>query len=199
MSEVFIANLALGRIGHTQKIAALSEQSIQAELCRDLYPHCRDRVMEDFAWPFATRHAQLQDIGNPPTNWGYRYGYPSDCLKSRYIVIPEVRNPYAAQRIPFAVIEDTDQGGSYKAIVTDQESAELCYTGAVTDPSRFSASFKSAVAWLLASELVVPLAKDSKFANNALNQYAIALADAAALSIEGREDQPVSEFLRVRD
>lgn len=195
-SVVQICNLALSRIGQSQVIDALNEQSLAAELCSLHYEAARDAVLRDFDWPFAEARVYLADIGNPPLNWRYRYRYPFDCIKARRITIPGNKNPTADQRIPFDVIHAA--GG--RAIVTDQEQAELAYTVKVIDTTYFDPLFVSALAWRLASELAIGLQVRPENFNAAQEQYLFALGQAQAVSLAEAQQGPLpdSEFMTAR-
>jgi hypothetical protein len=196
-SEVLICNLALFRVGHTQRIDALTEASVPAELCKELFPVCRDRLLECFPWAFAKKRAVLASVGDEPTNWLFQYQYPSDCLKVRAIVIEGQRVPTPANKIPYEVQQNTVNEGL--AICTDQELAEIIYTVRVTNPRLFTPGFVDALAWCMATELISPLARDPKFITLAANMYPLALAKAQALDMsENQEDYPTSEFINVR-
>jgi len=196
-SDVSICNLALFRIGHSQRINSLNEASVAAELCKVIYPIVRDQVLESFDWSFARKRVALASVGDEPTNWDYQYQYPSDCLKARAIVYEGLRAPTATNRIPFEVTANTVNEG--KAICCDLEDAELIYTAYVTSTALFTPAVCSAIAWGIALELVSPLAKDAKFSTLAANQYPIALQKAQALDANERQtDYPTSELINVR-
>ena len=152
-SVVAICNMAIGRIGQSNFIDALSEASLQANVCNIFYETCRDMALVDGHWNFATGRVVLADLGTPPTNWLYRYGLPTDCLSARYLVVPGLRTPLVKDRIPFDVAEENDA----RVLYTDQEEAELVYIKRQENPNLFSPQFNSALAWLLASNIAMPL------------------------------------------
>ena len=65
-SEVSICNMALFRIGHSQRIDSLSEASIAAELCKHIYPTIRDVLLESWDWTFARKRVALASVGDSP-------------------------------------------------------------------------------------------------------------------------------------
>lgn len=196
-SEVKICNMAIGRVGASVFIDALSEASQEANVCSIFYESCRDRVLADGLWDFATSRAVLADLGTPPTNWQYRYALPSDFLASQYLVIEGTRTPLAKSRIPFKLAEEND----VRVLYTDQADAELVYTRRITNPNLFSPQFESALAWLLASEIAMPLSAAPNLGGNAFKMYLAAISQAQAASLnEGREDiEPDSEFISGRN
>lgn len=195
-SVVGICNIALTRIGQSDPIVSLTEQSKAAELCSLHYDACRDEVLRDFDWPFAEARVFLAAIGTPPTNWAYRYRYPNDCIKARRLSIPGNENPTADQRIPFQVIHAN--GG--KAIITNQPQAELVYTVKVEDTTYFDPLFVSALGWRLAAELAIGLQVRPENFRAADQQYQFAIGKAQAVALAEGQGIPLpeSEFITVR-
>lgn len=191
-SVVQICNIALTRIGQSKLIDSLAERSVAAEMCTLHYEACRDEVLRDFDWPFAEARVALAGIGQPPSNWTFRYRLPDNCLKARSIAVPGTDYPTSEQRIPFKVVYAS--GG--KAVVTNQEAAELIYTVKVEDSSYFDPLFVSALAWRLAAELAMPLtAKPDNYAA-AMRNYKLAVSPAQAVSFNEGQGEPehISEF-----
>ncbi|MFN6798793.1 hypothetical protein ACK4QH_23255, partial [Proteus mirabilis] len=69
-------------------INSMTEASKEAVQCNLHYAQCRDSVLADFPWNFATKKVALANTNNPPPNWAYAYRYPNDCLKAIGIVEP---------------------------------------------------------------------------------------------------------------
>lgn len=195
-SVISICNMALARIGVSSFISALNEPSNEARACNLFYEQMRDYALRDFSWNFANKRVALADAGTPPTNWAFKYGYPSDCLKARAIVVPGMAVPRNDQRIPYELGYDNGQ----RVIYTNQEQAELQYTVRVEDPIVFDPMFASALAYLLASEIAMPLSVQPAIAKQARDAYALVSSSAAASSLsEGTEaPAPDSEFISIR-
>jgi hypothetical protein len=212
VSDVSICNMALAHCGVTMLIADLSENSNQAELCKLFYEAMRDKVLQAIPWPFARKYAPLQDLGSPPANWGYRYLYPTDCLKFWNIVnngyLPFYPGFYPGYfpydgicipiRVPFQVGLAID--ASSRVIYSNVPSAQAEYTVQVTDPTLFPASFVNALAWALAAELAIPLTTDIQRAQLAQTKYLSSLLEAGADLLNENEDGPApdSDFIRCR-
>lgn len=196
MTDVEICNLALGRIGVTTYIASMDETSKEGRVARLLYTFVRDRVLEAVNWPFARGEEDLQDIGSPPNGWAYRYRTPNDCIKARQIVYESARTPVAD--IPFNIIED--QANSSTAIATDISPATLIYTKRITATALFTQGFVNSFAWALAAEMVLPMAADIKLAVSCNNAYTQSLREAAALALNGQQEdpRPVDSYVSVR-
>jgi hypothetical protein len=195
-SEVAICNLALGRIGISIFISSLTEVSNEARVCSVFYEPCRDMVLQDFPWNFASKHSALANLGTPPTNWLFRYQLPSDCLEARYIVLPGNRQPRSGQRIAYEVSVEND----VKVLYTDQENAELVYTTRVTNPNLFSPLFVMALGWLIGAEAAMPLTAAPRLGDAARRNYALAISAAGSASLREQEagPEPDSEFITAR-
>lgn len=196
-TAVTICNIALARIGVSTFITSLSEASNEARNCSLFYEQVRDYVLRDFDWNFAEKRVALADAGTPPSEWAYKYSYPSDCIRARYIATPGLRNPRNDQRVEFKIAND----GGRKVIYTNMPNAELVYTYRVEDPTLFDPMFSSAVSYKLASEIAMPLSVKTDVANAALKAYKaeVEVAAAHAMSESQEGPEPVSELITVRD
>lgn len=185
-SEVEICNLAIGRTGQSIFINSLTEASQAANVCNVFFKPTRDAVLSAFPWNFATARATLADLGTPPTNWAYRYALPADCLTVRHLVVDGIREPLAHERIAFEIAEE----GDVRVLYTDCANAELVYTRRITNPNLFSPTFVSALGWLLASEIALPLTSAPGVADRALRMYVTVLGTAQALALNERQGDP---------
>lgn len=194
-----ICNMALGHIGVISRIQDVeNENSAEAAACRLYYDQCLDLLLEMRPWACAERQAALQDIGDPPDEWGYRYMYPNTCKLAVKIVNPSLRNAGRGYKIKFKVVSaDPDYG---RAILTDQEEAILLYNHAIDDPALFDATFIQAFTLFLAQHIAMPLRVDPKITQYVAGQAAIWINDAAAKSMGESEpdDHPESEFQTAR-
>jgi hypothetical protein len=193
---VQICNMALMRIGVSSLISSLSEASNEARACNVFYEQMRDYALRDYPWNFATKRVVLADAGTPPDNWGFKYTYPSDCLRTKHIITKGLRTPRNDQRIPFEIGNE----GGQRVIYTNQDEAELMYTARVEDPTLFDPMFTSALAYLLASEIAMPLSVQPKVADQARSAYNMVASSAAAASMNEGTEPPVpeSELISIR-
>lgn len=205
-SIVEICNIALARIGITMAITSLDERSKEAIQCKLFYEMVRDKVLGDAPWPFAHRTVLLQLTGEAPQRWAYSYQYPADCLRLNdvYPTLPTGMPPDVFRewskinRVPYELAAgDSDN----QVIVTDQVDAVADYVIRVENTLRYDAAFSSALAWALAVELAVPLAKGIDYSRNALAQYTKEINEALAknLNEEGApEKDPESSYVQAR-
>jgi hypothetical protein len=180
-SVVAIANMALSRIGNSQRINALDEASIQAEQCALFYETSRDMVLRDYPWGFATSFASLAQLAiSDDPSYGYTYALPSDCLKVRGIVNPVFQDGYwpacvdriEIPRTAFRII-------SGNRLATSANPVTIEYTAKVDSPEVFDPMFVSALAWRLAAQIAPAIAKDAGAAQMCEQMYRSEIVSAA--------------------
>lgn len=173
-SQVDIGNLALSHFGQDANISDFDEQSFEAELCRRFYPIARDELLEEYDWTFARTRAQLALLTNDRTDFLFKYARPANCLKERLL-------------LAYGYTSDIDDNAVYQregdALYSDAELATLVYTFNLTDTTKFSPMFVTAVSFLLASYIVGPITKDpSGAAGNVLRKKAMQMGGEAVVS-----------------
>lgn len=180
MSITSICNRALSKAGARSTITSLDEASAEAVACSIHYDPDRQTLLRAAHWNFARYQLSLALLGSAldtpvsaPTPWAYKYAYPSDCLKLRFIlwqptdtpnsIAPDVGQPYAGYlranpNNRFVVASDIDADSNpVKVILTNVPNAIGVYTKDLTDPDMFDPSFTTALVNLLASDLIMPL------------------------------------------
>lgn len=205
-SVVDIANMALSRIGNSQRINSLDEASLQAEQCNLFYEQARDFVLRDYPWGFATAFVELAQVTvNPDPRFLYAYAQPQDCLKIRGIVnqafsgadiwcwdhMPRI------PRVEYRVIHGQNQ----PLIATNASPATLEYTVRIEAPETFDPIFVSALAWKLASQIAPAISRDGNAAQlcEAAYQGEIRQAAAAAMNESAAAPRPESSFITGRE
>lgn len=186
-SKIDVYNLALGHIGTSTTVSDDTERSPERVICARYWETCRDALLsyKDMRWGFATAQEPLSDIGNPPTGWAYRYRYPNDCINALGIVGVTGRTELQETRAPFIVAYEADG----RVILTDAPQAVLSYTKRIDEVERWPAYFVEAMAYRLASMIVMPLKSDAGMRNDliALAEQFAQIAMAASLN-EGEPD-----------
>ena len=185
-SRVDVYNMALGHCGNSSTIASDEERSPERVICARFFDTALDSLLawRSTDWRFAQTSVALADLGNPPTNWQFRYAYPNDCIRAMYLVLPGMRNPPNELRPPFQI----EYGGSARAILSDMPEAELRYIRRITAIERLPAPVINALSLWLAYFIAMPLTKD-----RALKQDLLAEADRAcqeAMAYTLNEQQP---------
>ena len=199
-SATDICNRALARIGNQQFITHLdTEASQQADLCRLFYEQSRDRLLEEFPWPFATRFDTLQLVEEADEQpwadqWDYAYKYPVECLRVRRILT--ANGPRDPDPAPFEV----GQADGVRLIFTNESEAKAEYTLRAKDTAMFDPLFVSALSWLIAFEIALPLSVKNDLRRAAFEGYMVDLNKAAAKwANEGQPPiEPESSIVRAR-
>ena len=170
-SIIDVCNKALSTIGTRSTISALTEGSIESNLCSLWYDCTRQSLLRVHPWSFARRQVPLSLLaaaaGTPenPTGatprpmapWNYEYAWPADCLRVRQIFQPVANGP----AIPFLLSGDLDAAGNnIKVVLTNQSQASLIYTADITNPDIWDSEFEDAVVSGLAAALVAATTGD---------------------------------------
>lgn len=180
-SDVDICNEALSHLGDSATVSSINppEGSAQAEHCARFYPTALASLLELHQWGFANRRAVLAEVANPSTTWAYAYSQPSDVVSLLSILASDAADDYSApnrdsaQEFSTPYTLSPNIGGNYTPqnysteidssggliILTNQVNAVLRYTAMVADPTKFSPTFREALAWMLASKLAGPVLK----------------------------------------
>lgn len=183
-SVVQICNLALSHLG-AAAISSLTEKSAEGIACDLHYETCRDAVLRDYPWNFATKRIAMAPLDDtPPAGWSLVYSLPTDCLLAREIV-----NSLGTDPIKFAI--ESNAGGSARVLLTDESQAVLIYTASVGEVTMFDPLFVEALSWKLASMICMPLTRDRNIMQMAQTMYlnTIALAQRADAN-EGEPETP---------
>ena len=198
-TDVDISNMALGFVGVSQFIAALTEHSQEASVCALYYQPALAATLADFPWPDATKYATLGLVVNnstvsTPYDWLYGYRYPSDCLDVRRIVTRlGRRDPHPP---PYRIGVD-EQG---KLVWTDDAFGVVEYTKSGVDPQFFSPLFAEAVAWRLSIYIAPSLSRVKGIIGVATQMYQamIVKAKVQAANEQQQDIEPESDFIQAR-
>jgi hypothetical protein len=195
-SVVAIWNLALQRIGVTVRVQAEDEGTVEASSCAICWSTVLDAVLEDFPWPFAKRQVALAELSSVTrVGWEHVYALPADFVQAQAILSEETRLSLlpSESRTPFEIVADDAADGKVLCCDIAQTDIDaLEYTARITNPSTYSGSFVSAVAWRMATELALALPKDANKAQVAWKMYQYEIGNAFAAALRGNhEDQPL--------
>lgn len=150
IDQLTLCNMALSKLGDRSNITSVNENSAEAQQCRLWYKMSLAQTLAAFNWSFARARIDLtvDPISDPPLpEWSYRYLYPTNCFRVRYIVNPCGKEadavPYVAEFSPSAT----------RSICTNLAEATIVYTVDMTDvayinlyPPEFINAFTSALA-----------------------------------------------------
>lgn len=160
---VTLCNRALGLLGDRANLTSIDppEGSAQADNCAQFWPMARDEALEAYDWLFASTVAEpAVYVEDTLSGFTYNYALPNDVIAVR-----SLRRANGS----FLYGHDRGSGGPHyelaaradgsPALYTHEPAVAVRYTRRVTDPSRYSPGFQSAVVFLLASMLAGPVIK----------------------------------------
>jgi hypothetical protein len=166
LSRLAIKNMALAEVP-AKRIDAEDERSIEAEACEDNYRPALELLIDTIKPDFATRRVTLAAVTNDRSHeWAYGYALPSD------MIVPVMILPFQASDIagsspdfPVAGIARGFEGRvPYRIaegmIYTNVAEAVLEFISADVSEAVFQPIFARALAFELASRIVMPIKKD---------------------------------------
>jgi hypothetical protein len=173
-SPVTISNLALAHIGATQQVSAIDppDGSVLAGYCARFYPIAR-REMLEYPWRFARRRSTLVLAPDaPPPGWMFAYALPATCLAPKRIVSPQPITvmPWLVDQEDYWLPRfDTGAGAEFEVennlVLTNVPEAVLLHTVDVTDATKYTPAFVSALAQRLGGYLAGVAIKGREGAN----------------------------------
>lgn len=215
LTEIQIANMALARLGNTNALLGQTvsiiptigedEFSIEGQQVATFYGPCRERVLRDYPWAFASKLLELTlrdtDDGTQvwAGRWRYEYAYPTDALLIRAVRFPgEARdNP---KPNPFEISASTSDRVIRTNVAVDEDGGAIGeYTLNITAVSIYSddPKFVSALAWCLAFEIAPGLGADPSKQAAAWQAYISELRSAqrSDANEDARDEQPDESFV----
>lgn len=169
-SEVSISNRAIARVGGNL-ITSLDDASVEASVCKANFADIRDTVLEEHQWSFAIKRYLLPSSpkDNSPSQYSNYFLVPSDVLNViRAGGEPDDRNSNA-----------TNWRREGEFIVADETQLYVKAIVRITDPLKFSPMFSQALMLRLASEIAIPISKNSNLQKSLLGEYGQSVAAAA--------------------
>jgi hypothetical protein len=173
-TEVTVANKALSMIAARGTIAALNETSKEAQTVNLWFDDTRKMLLRCAHWGFARKQLLLTELGNLEDEtslypWGFKYTYPTDCVKLRYLLyVPESGNDaipadslfpasYLGPSRANPFIIGYDVTSTNRVVYTNLEDATGVYTADIEDPNDWDAGFEDAMVAALAAQICLPL------------------------------------------
>lgn len=188
-TAISICNLALGHLGVTEVITALTDDSEEGRACNRHYDQDRKFVLASFPWNFATKFETLSLVSTGEVQ-GFTYAYelPSDLLKARKIF--QASPPLGP--LDFKIVGTQ--------LWTDMEDAILEFTYDLNVENQFSPDFITAFSHKLANSLAMPLTRKMTLAKEQMTAYFGFLSlSAASNAREGLDStEKTDDFLRAR-
>lgn len=154
-SDTAIVNLALQKLGTSERITGLSQDHPLARSANVCYTMLRDRELRANVWGFAKKRVALAPSAVAPiSDFSYAFPLPSDYLRLLSPNVSGVWGTSARNDVDWTI--ESHQGVS--AIVTNDGSIlKIVYIARIVDPTQFDVMFDEAfackIAWHLAEEV----------------------------------------------
>ena len=180
-SRLDIINLALANLGNLNFVQSNGEKSPEAEQGAAHYDTCRDLLLAEHPWSFASRRVTLSPLTAaelPPfltclSAEESLFPYPVDCVFLRRAQSPEAPR----QALPFRVERS---GDSLRKVIRTRAAASLdvLYTTNDIPVPDYPAAFVQAFAWRLAANIALSKRADPQLAQAMLGAAGLALGQA---------------------
>lgn len=175
-SSVAICNSALIKCG-ADRISALSDTTLGAELCNEEYAKCRDDLLISHPWNFAIEDYELSadatytpgESGDADAGYLYRYAITSSVL--RVLLVNNSQDPIWKV-----------QGGY---LYTDETEVTIKAIKQATDTTLFSKSFEEVLALKIAANIAFRLSQSIPLTESLTGRYEKAFRQAR--SFDGQE------------
>lgn len=195
-----IANMALLHLGQTKITQAqLTAASIPSASAIDLFwDPCRDEVLGESDWPFATCTETLSAISTiTDAEYEYVYTYPTSAVSSVWAVFDEGS---ADKKEEQEFIVKYVPASSNKFIFSHLSDAIAEYTYQVTDALLWSHKFNIAFSYRLAAEVCVPITGDVQKGLQLMQVYNAMLGEAKRIGSSEKVKKPTqtSKYLESR-
>ena len=185
-SVVQICNMALSHIGSEAGVTSISpsDGTREADLCATFYDQSRTELIEAGIWPFTLKRAALTPTTSTSDNWAYTYTKPTDCLRAVRILSARASMTVFAQDAYSLHTDDRDSAQfdvEGAVIYSNEPAAVLLYAQDITDTTKFTPAFTSALSFLVAGYLAGPIIKghDGAKLADAMRQRAMTSAQMA--------------------
>lgn len=213
MSQITIWNRALARLGDGANVSSPTENSRQAELCRQFYDSSRRSVLQMRDWSFASLNRPLSLAAAAPADpqWQTVYDYPADAIHVWAVFeTPEPGTQHTASaRLSGDPIYEHNEiapntdfctgvgDNGEQVIYTNIEKASARFTVDVVDIGRWSPVFETALTWFLASEIAGPLIQGESGrteSRSMLNEFNLYMNSAATRDANQHRDTSMQRY-----
>jgi hypothetical protein len=167
-----IANLALVPLLGCNRINNIEDEQTEAIVMKAAYIYCRDAVMEERAWTFATGRATWTPTANvPPFGFSAEYLMPSTVM--RVLRIETLRGVTGKDWV-------VETNGNLTVLLANDPALNVKYIEKVDNTNRFSAGFINCLAIYLAWFTCIGLTENRSLQDSLWVKYQDALTEAAS-------------------
>lgn len=148
-SKIQIINAALAKLGQTQ-LTSLSENNESARTANALYDFVVEKVISRGPWSRARSRARLAQLASTPA-FGYSYAY---ALPTTPSVVHVIR-----------LVEGEDYTIEGNKLLCDYTSANIVFTGIITDATAYGSYLTEAITASLAAEMAASIGAEKSVVN----------------------------------
>jgi len=163
VSKIGICNIALAHLG-AGAIRSFDENNKRARMSEVFFASVRDYLLSKFDWPFARKFKWLQPLNLPEAEQVpnfFAYQLPNDCRTPRDIHPPGSKDPWEVMGNRLFCKIDPSSG----------EVAGLYYTVQEVDTTKYSDTFITLLALLLAIRIAPSITQDKELTKTLFAQY----------------------------
>ena len=177
INDVSICNRALIFLGQST-ITALSDENKQARVCNQVYDECYLEFLSEGDWSFAKKLATLTAEDDAPNHdYSYAFEFPDDFVR---LVRDRTK----------AVFECTEWEIVGDQILANDSTIYICYIEDGTEVASWPAKARTALSYLIASQVGIALSGENSRTQMAYELYQKTLTDALSDDASGAEYQP---------
>lgn len=169
-----VVNVALDHLHEAVVANYLTGTDAASKAARRFFEHCRDAVLREYPWGFATRISSTLTASSDAADddWNYKYALPTGCLR----VLAVFDADRAATDSEFAIRHTPTQ--NINVLVTDIETAKIKFIFQETAVTAWGPTFIDALAYRLAADLAGPVTGNVQLKQGMLQFYQWALSRA---------------------
>jgi hypothetical protein len=177
LPQLDIYNMALTMVG-SNPLLSLNENNIRSTVLNLNFNTTVNGLLEDVDWSFAMRRVVLDTPSVTPPEWGgmYVFDLPDDCIRARRLF-----SDISALRL----VPSQDWSVENNQLLTHFTPAYLQYISNAVNHEDTSPLFTKALALKLASDICVPLTKNTQLKQDLLREHTLTLKD--AIVADGRQ------------
>ena len=197
-SDTAIVNLALQKLGTSERITSLTQDHPLARSANVCYEMLRDRELRANVWGFAKKRATLAaDATAPAFDFGYAFPLPSDYLRLLSPNVSGVWGSSARNDVDWTI---ENHQGSPAIMTNDGDTLKIVYIARITDPTQFDALFDEALACKIAWHLAEEVTQSNTKKEAAFREYRLCIGEAKKVNAIEKPpiEPPVDTWISAR-
>lgn len=172
-SKIDICNLALNHLS-MRSITSLSEGTPTSNACNTFFDPCRDDVLSEAEWAFASVQQSLVLVSDTVTGWDYVYQYPVKAARVWNVYDESTTDEKGSQEFEVRFVPSTNS----KVICSDLQYAIADITYKVEDTTIYDSKFVMALSYRLAAAMAHQLTGSAELGLQLMNVYTALVGEA---------------------